>query len=122
MKTNLKLAHECGASLLVGFDSPANVKFTADQLDAFDERIRLDERASGPLIKAAIGVLSDTEAGHRPPVRDRLECGRMAGVRVAALANLHDAVATIKPEFGQRMTPQESARLHSALADLLEPK
>ena len=44
MKTNLKLAHECGAALLMGFDSPANVKFTADQLDAFAERIRLDER------------------------------------------------------------------------------
>ncbi len=46
------------------------------------------------VIKAAQGVLEWTEITHRPPVRDRLEIGRMAMVRVHALADLHDALAS----------------------------
>ena len=44
------------------------------------------------VIKAAQGVLEWTEIAHRPPKRDRLEAGRMAMVRLHALADLHDAL------------------------------
>ena len=45
-----------------------------------------------PLLRAAKEVLSWIEAEHRPPVRDELECGRKARVRLHALADLRDAV------------------------------
>jgi len=45
------------------------------------------------VIKAAQRILEWTEIAHRPPMRDRLEVGRMAMVRVHALADLHDALA-----------------------------
>ena len=44
------------------------------------------------LVRAAREVMSWTEASHRPPVRDELECGRMAGVRLHALAELREAL------------------------------
>jgi hypothetical protein len=44
------------------------------------------------VVKAAQSVLEWTEIAHRPPVRDRLEAGRMVGVRLHALADLHDAL------------------------------
>lgn len=44
------------------------------------------------VIKAAQGVLEWTEIAHRPPKRDQLEAGRMAMVRLHALADLHDAL------------------------------
>lgn len=46
----------------------------------------------GTLLKAAREVMSWTEAAHRPPVRDELECGRSAGVRLHALADLREAL------------------------------
>ena len=45
------------------------------------------------VIKAAQGVLESTEIAHRPPLRDQLEVGRTARVRIHALADLHDALA-----------------------------
>jgi hypothetical protein len=45
------------------------------------------------VLKAAQGVLEWTEIAHRPPVRDKLEAGRMVMVRLHALADLHDALA-----------------------------
>lgn len=47
------------------------------------------------LLKASREVLSWTQAADRPPVRDKYECGRMTGVRVHALADLHEAVQAI---------------------------
>lgn len=47
------------------------------------------------LLKAAREVLSWTQAADRPPVRDKYECGRMTGVRVHALADLHEAVQVL---------------------------
>lgn len=44
------------------------------------------------LVKAGREVMSWTEASHRPPMRDELECGRMAGVRLHALADLREAL------------------------------
>lgn len=41
---------------------------------------------------ASQNVLDCTEAAHRPPVRQVLECGGMAGVRIHALADLHEAL------------------------------
>lgn len=48
------------------------------------------------LFEAAKQVLSWTDARNRPPVRDELECGRSASVRVHALADLNDAVQAIE--------------------------
>ncbi|MNI90974.1 hypothetical protein [Pseudomonas sp. ACN5] len=44
------------------------------------------------LRNAASEVLDWTEANHRPPVADRFEHGRMALVRLHALADLHAAL------------------------------
>jgi hypothetical protein len=48
------------------------------------------------LVDAAKQVLSWTDSRNRPPVRDELERGRSASVRVHALADLHDAVTSIE--------------------------
>ena len=48
------------------------------------------------LFDAAKQVLSWTDSRNRPPVRDELELGRSASVRVHALADLHDAVTEIE--------------------------
>jgi hypothetical protein len=45
------------------------------------------------VIKAAQGVLEWIEIAHRPPLRDLLEVGRTARVRIHALADLKDALA-----------------------------
>lgn len=47
------------------------------------------------LLDAAREVLIWTQAADRPPVRDKYECGRMTGVRVHALADLHEAVQVL---------------------------
>lgn len=47
------------------------------------------------LLYAAREVLSWTQAADRTPVRDEFECGRMTGVRVHALADLHEAVQAL---------------------------
>jgi len=53
------------------------------------------------LIKAAQGVLEWTEIAHRPPMRDRLEIGRLARVRLHALADLQDALTDYSIMKGQ---------------------
>ena len=45
------------------------------------------------LLEAGKSVISWTEAAHRPPVRDDMEFGRMANVRLHALADLYAAIA-----------------------------
>lgn len=45
------------------------------------------------LRKAASEVLNWTEAKHRPPIADQFEHGRMALVRLHALADLHAAIS-----------------------------
>lgn len=47
------------------------------------------------LREAAEKVLKDTEAAHRPPVRDEIEHGRMVLVRLHALADLQDVLTTL---------------------------
>ncbi|KAA0910652.1 hypothetical protein [Pusillimonas sp. ANT_WB101] len=47
--------------------------------------------------KAALDVLSWTQAKHRPPVREALPCGESVTVRVHALADLHDALHPDSP-------------------------
>lgn len=47
--------------------------------------------------KAAQGVLDWTDARHRPPVSEALPVGGTAGVRVHALADLHDALHPDSP-------------------------
>lgn len=48
------------------------------------------------LTDAAKGVLDNTEAAHRPPVRDEIETGRMVLVRLHALAELQDILNTLE--------------------------
>lgn len=66
------------------------------------------------LLKAAREVLSWTQAADRPPVRDEIECGRMTGVRVHALADLHEAVqalaSTPAPAQQEPATPMDAHR------------
>lgn len=50
------------------------------------------------LIKAAREVMSWTEAAHRPPVRDELEHGRSAAVRLHALVDLREALLAFDDE------------------------
>jgi hypothetical protein len=52
-----------------------------------------EREACAKLIKAAQGVLEWTEIAHRPPLREQLEVGRTARVRLHALADLSDALA-----------------------------
>jgi hypothetical protein len=52
----------------------------------------VDKAGVEGLVKAAKEVISYIEAAHRPPVRDELECGRMARVRLHALADLREAL------------------------------
>jgi hypothetical protein len=59
-----------------------------------------DAKDAQKLIDAAKQVLNWTEAEHRPPIREAFPSGRMARVRVHALADLHDAVAAIAQQGG----------------------
>jgi len=52
-----------------------------------------EKEACAKLIKSAQGVLDWTEIAHRPPMRDTVEVGRTAKVRLHALADLKDALA-----------------------------
>ncbi|WP_294767435.1 hypothetical protein [uncultured Rhodoferax sp.] len=69
------------------------------------------EAQSGELERAARQVLEFTEAAHRPPVRDKLEGGRMVMVRLHALADLHEALHPAQPK-GEQATP-EAMRLQA---------
>ena len=126
MKTILDLARECGAFIEEKWHPDTDdfalesVGFTHSQLAAFAERIRADERESGQLMRAATRVLSDIEAAYRPPVRQALWAGEYARVRTCALWDLQDAVVAIKPEFGQRHSPEEQAQLNTALAQVFD--
>lgn len=53
------------------------------------------------LVKTAREVLSWTEAAYRPPVRDRIEMGRMVGVRLHALADLREALLPFEQQAEQ---------------------
>ena len=53
--------------------------------------IQLDQ-----IIGAARDLLTWIEVEHRPPVRDKIEAGRMVRVRLHALADLHDAVKALE--------------------------
>lgn len=85
----------------------------------FSAELALAKADNERLRKAAGEALEWTEARHRPPVADPIEHGRMAMVRLHALANLHDAVhkaatagltgralewAVLQPETGQPKT------------------
>ncbi len=79
----------------------ASVLQKLDEVKAENTALRheLKNRVSAPqlpldadLLRASREVLQWIEAKHRPPVRDELECGRMANVRLHALADLHEAV------------------------------
>jgi hypothetical protein len=50
------------------------------------------------LVRAAREVMSYIEAAHRPPVRDEIEHGRMARVRLHALASLREALLAFDGE------------------------
>lgn len=54
------------------------------------------QETSGRVIATARALLTWIEWKHRPPVRDRIESGRMACVRLHALADLHDAVKAME--------------------------
>lgn len=54
--------------------------------------------------KAAQAVLDWTEARHRPPVREAFPAGETAGVRIHALADLHDA---LHPDSPSKRAPLE---------------
>lgn len=56
---------------------------------------KLAQRVPDELLRAAKGVLEWTEAAHRPPIREVMEIGRGASVRIHALADLHDAVQAL---------------------------
>jgi len=51
------------------------------------------QREKAELLAAARNVIEWTEAAHRPPVRDSMEVGRTAAVRLHALADLAGAIA-----------------------------
>ena len=55
------------------------------------------------LVKAGRKVMSWVEAAHRPPVRDEFEHGRMARVRIHALADLREALLP----FGDQPAPSK---------------
>jgi hypothetical protein len=52
----------------------------------------IDKNSVDGLVKAARDVISYIEAAHRPPVHDEIEFGRMALVRLHALADLRKAL------------------------------
>lgn len=62
-----------------------------DEARAEASQLKVENEA---LRKAAGQVLSWIEAKHRPPVPDLFEHGRMALVRLHALAELHEAMST----------------------------
>lgn len=75
----------------------------------------VDKAGVEGLVKAAKEVISYIEAAHRPPVRDEIEFGRMARVRLHALADLREAllafedlpqVPAVAPVCEQSQTPQ----------------
>lgn len=76
-------------------------RYTVEQMQAYARAAVEADRAQrvpdgwANLLKAAREVLSWTQAADRPPVRDKYECGRMTGVRVHALADLHEAVQAL---------------------------
>ncbi|MBI6885808.1 hypothetical protein [Pseudomonas putida] len=70
------------------------------------------------LVRAAGEVISYTEAEHRPPVRDAIEHGRMALVRIHALADLLQAVlpfdSLVKPSLMSNLPPLMDSRQQNA--------
>ena len=62
----------------------------------FPKRQPAKQKASDHVIAAARALLTWIEWEHRPPVRDKIEAGRMVLVRLHALADLHDAVKALE--------------------------
>lgn len=54
------------------------------------------QKASDRVIAVARALLTWIECEHLPPVRDKIETGRMVRVRLHALADLHDAVKELE--------------------------
>lgn len=85
-----------------------------------------EQPVNARLLEAAKGVISWTNAGDRPPVRDEIETGRMTGVRVHALADLFDAIVaadpSMKSKFDQNaMSSQSGFDFSSLLPDKQQP-
>lgn len=72
-------------------------------------RVKSQDKAQEALLKACDDVMRHIEAAHRPPVKDALEGGRMARVRLHSLADLNDAVvaARLQPDVASKVTKLE---------------
>lgn len=68
-----------------------------DFIPPFKSEFSTPGQDAAALHRAAMNILSFIECSHRPPVRDRLEGGRMVSVRLHALADLQDAVDNYVP-------------------------
>ena len=111
---------------LVEFDEQIGAAFEPKRHVFLDEPVGLYLDCSTPLykeagvhgagvtelIRAAREVISWTEAAHRPPVRDELEHGRSAAVRLHALADLREALLAFEvPSLVSGLIPQPEAPL-----------
>ena len=69
------------------------------------QEISIELRRLAAIEQAALNVLSWIEANHRPPVRDAIPVGRMAGVRLEALAYLYESLGKPTIQSGLREYP-----------------
>jgi trans-aconitate methyltransferase len=93
MKLNHCHSVEC-AQIVEALEAKVNAYMEMMDANAKElDKLMAERKPLTDVLKAAQGVLEWTEIAHRPPVRDKLEAGRMVMVRLHALADLHDALA-----------------------------